>query len=262
MPTAGTTGVGDLVRAWRTRRRRSQMDLALEVGVSPRHLSFVETGRSRPSAELVLALADRLEVPLREQNTLLLAAGFAPRHRETPLDAPAMDRVRASLQRLLDAHDPYPGLVLDRAWNVVVANAAAGALVALIPEHLVGPPLNVFRVTLHPEGLAARTTNFGEWATVMLAQLRRLVAVTADPALAALEAEVTAYPNVAQLPGHVDEVPLLVPCRLDVGGATLSLFTTLTTFGTAQDITLEELTVELFYPADEETEAALLSQRG
>src|SRR6476620_7180066 len=120
---------GPLVRDWRVRRRRSQMDLAFDVGVSPRHLSFVETGRSRPSPELVLALADRLDVPLRESNALLLAAGYAPRYPETSLDAPAMARVHAALQRLLDTHDPYPGGVIDRGWNVVLSNRAAGALV-------------------------------------------------------------------------------------------------------------------------------------
>jgi transcriptional regulator with XRE-family HTH domain len=263
MPNAA---VGELVREWRTRRRRSQMDLALDVGVSARHLSFVETGRSKPSAELVLALAEHLDVPRRERNTLLLAAGFAPRHAETPLDAPEMARVRATLQRLLDAHDPYPGVVLDRLWNVVAANRAAAALVDPVPAALAGPPVNVFRISLHPDGLAARTSNFAEWATVMLSQLHRVARRTADAALIGLEAEVTAYPNVQALmtrPGwtwteDVDR-QLLVPCDLEIGGVTLSLFTTLTTFGTAQDITLEELTVELFYPADELTERALLS---
>ena len=152
-----TRTVGPLVRDWRTRRRRSQMDLALEVGVSPRHLSFVETGRSRPSPELLLAVADRLEVPLRERNALLLAAGYAPRYPQTSLDDGSMARVRATLQRLLAAHDPYPGVVIDRAWNVVMVNSAAGLLVRDLPPTLLGPPLNVFRVCLHPDGLAART---------------------------------------------------------------------------------------------------------
>ena len=146
MPTAA---VGDLLRDWRHRRHRSQMDLALDAGVSPRHLSFVETGRSRPSPEVVLALARHLEVPLREQNTLLLAAGYAPRFHETSLDDDAMARVRASLQRMLDAHDPYPGVVIDRQWNVALANAAELQLTAGVPDHLLGPELNVFRSSLH-----------------------------------------------------------------------------------------------------------------
>lgn len=256
------TAVGPLVREWRTRRRRSQMDLALDVGVSPRHLSFVETGRSRPSPELVLALADRLEVPLRESNALLLAAGYAPRYPETSLDAPTMARVRTALERLLDAHDPYPGVVIDRAWNVVLTNRAAGTLVGSVPEHLLGPPLNVFRVCLHPEGLAASTRNFDEWGSYLLHQLRRLVALTADPDLALLEHEVRGYRNVVSLREDSrwsgwEDPALLVPLRLDSGGVELSMFTTLTTFGTPQDITLAEVAVELFFPADDITERVL-----
>jgi transcriptional regulator with XRE-family HTH domain len=253
--------VGELLREWRARRRRSQLDVALDVGVSSRHLSFVETGRAKPSPELVLALASRLDVPLRERNTLLIAAGYAPRFGQTPLDDRSMARVRAALDQMLDAHDPYPGLVLDRYWNVVAANAAAAALTASIPEALLGPPLNVFRASLHPDGLASSTLNFADWASYLVATLRRLVARTADPVLDALLAEVMGYPNVAELvstPGWApDEAPLLVPCRLLLGGAELSLFTTLTTFGTPGDITLDEVAVELFYPADDATDRAL-----
>jgi transcriptional regulator with XRE-family HTH domain len=237
------------------------MDLALEVGVSPRHLSFVETGRSKPSPELVLAIADRLEVPLRERNTLLLAAGYAPRYSERSLDDPAMRRVRTSLQRMLDAHDPYPGVVIDRQWNVVLANGAALALTAGLPPHLLGPPLNVYRICLHPEGLAARTRNFSEWAEYLVHQLRRSIVVSGDPELAQLYDEVRAYENVAALahePGPTwDEPPLLVPIRLAVGERELSLFTTLTTFGTPRDVTLDELAVELFFPADDHSDAML-----
>jgi transcriptional regulator with XRE-family HTH domain len=255
-------GVGTLVREWRGRRHRSQMDLAYEVGVSPRHLSFVETGRSRPSPELVLTLAAHLEVPLRERNTLLLAAGYAPRFQEADLDAPESARIRTSLQRLLDTHDPYPGVVLDRQWNVVLANAAAQSLVVVLPAFLTGPPMNMFRASLHPDGLAAHTRNFPAWGTYLLTQLHRLVVMTADRALAALETEVTQYPNVVELMGGEtrstwEETPLLIPCELDIGGVELSLFSTLTTFGTPRDVTLEELVVELFFPADDATEAAL-----
>ena len=238
------------------------MDLAYDVGVSPRHLSFVETGRSRPSPELLLALAERLEVPLRDQNVLLLAAGYAPRYGETGLDAAAMSRARAALARMLDAHDPYPGVVVDRLWNVVLTNRAAGLLMVGLPDEVLGPPVNVFRVCLHPDGLAARTRNFDEWAAYLLGQLHRTATLTADPELRALADEVDAYPNVIELddwrrrPGS-DEPALLIPLRLDVGGAELSLFTTLTTFGTPQDITLAELAVELFYPADDASEAIL-----
>src|SRR5918911_3433837 len=150
--TPATHGVGPLLRDWRHRRRRSQLDLALDVGVSPRHLSFVETGRSKPSPELLLALAELLEVPLRERNAFLLAAGYAPRYPQTPLEDPAMARVRTAVQRLLDSHDPYPGVAVDRLWNVVLANQAARRLVTHLPAALTGPPLNVFRACLHPDG--------------------------------------------------------------------------------------------------------------
>jgi transcriptional regulator with XRE-family HTH domain len=254
--------VGELMRDWRTRRRRSQMDLALDVGVSTRHLSFVETGRSRPSPELVLAVAEHLEVPLRERNTMLLAAGYAPRYSQLPLDDPSMRHVRASLQRMLDAHDPYPGVVIDRQWNVVQSNTAASALTLGVAAELLGPPLNVYRVCLHPDGLAARTLNLPEWATYLLQQLRRTIVLTGDPELEALEREVHAYPGIAHLAAAApeavwDDPPLLVPVRLAAGDTELSLFTTLTTFGTPRDVTLDELAVELFFPADERTDAAL-----
>lgn len=249
------------MRDWRTRRRRSQMDLALEVGVSARHLSFVETGRSKPSPELVLAIADRLDVPLRERNTFLLAAGYAPRYSERSIDDPSMRRVRGSLQQMLDAHDPYPGVVIDRQWNVVLANAAAGALTATLPPHLLGPPLNVYRICLHPEGLAARTLNFPEWADYLVRQLRRSIVLTGDAELERLYREVRSYENVAalaELPGPTwDEPPLLVPFRIALGNHEVSMFTTLTTFGTPRDVTLDELAVELFFPADDQSDAIL-----
>lgn len=253
---------GPLVRDWRTRRRRSQLDLALEVGVSTRHLSFVETGRARPSPELLLAVAEHLDVPLRERNAMFLAAGYAPRYPQSSLDDPSMARARAAVQRLLDAHDPYPGVVVDRAWNIVLANSAAGLLVEGADPALLGPPMNVFRLCLHPSGLAGRTRNFAEWATYLLGELHRAAAVTADPSLAALVDEVAAYPGVRALGGwrsvSVAAVPaLLVPIEVD----DLSMFTTITTFGTPQDVTLSELAVELFYPADDETEQALRALR-
>jgi transcriptional regulator with XRE-family HTH domain len=253
---------GPLVREWRDRRRRSQMDLALDVGVSPRHLSFVETGRSRPSPELILAIADRLEVPLRERNTMLLAAGYAPRYTHRSLTDPSMRHVHDSLQRMLDLHDPYPGVVIDRQWNVVLANRAASALTIGIPQHVLGPPLNVYRVSLHPEGLGGRALNFAEWATYLLQQLRRSIALSGDAGLGAIWDEVTTYPAVAELiaakvPVVWDEPPLLVPFRIKAGDHELSMFTTLTTFGTPRDVTLDELAVELFFPADDETEKVL-----
>lgn len=254
--------VGPLVKDWRLRRRRSQMDLALDAGMSPRHLSFVETGRSKPSPELLLVLADRLDIPLRERNQMLVAAGYAPRYPQTPLDDGAMTRAREAVQRMLDHHDPYPGVAVDRLWNVVLANTAASRLASLLPPELAGPPMNVFRACLHPDGLAPMTRNFPEWAGYLLGELRHLSARTGDPQVGSLVEEVSEYPTVATLGDWrqrpaPDEPMLLVPWELELGGQQLSFFTTITSFGTPSDITLAELAVELFYPADDATEAAL-----
>jgi transcriptional regulator with XRE-family HTH domain len=254
--------IGALLKQWRSRRRLSQLDLALDVGVSPRHLSFVETGRSRPSPELLTSLATRLEVPLRERNRLLLAAGYAPRYAERKLDAEAMEQVRSALQRLIGAHDPYPGVVLDRQWNVLLANRAAQALTAGLPPHLQAPQINVIRAGLHPDGFAKVTVNFDDWGGHLIDVLQREASKTADPELVALEREVNAYPNVRALRERRDAsfepVPrLLVPfiCELPIGR--MSLFTTRTFFGSPLDVTLEELCIELFYPADVASEAML-----
>lgn len=256
--------VGALIREWRTRRRRSQLDLALDVGVSTRHLSFVETGRSRPSPELVLALAHHLEVPLRERNTLLLAAGYAPRFSQRTLDEATMAPMRAAIGRLLDAHHPYPGLLIDRQWNVLLANDAAASLTAGLPDELLGPSLNVYRLTLHPDGLSGRILNFPDLAGSMVQHLRHSATVTGDPAVEALLQEVLGYPNVAHIRPLLDlagssDPPLLVPFRVATPAGELSLFTTLTTFGTPLDVTLEELVVELFYPADDASAELLRS---
>jgi len=253
---------GDLLRDWRSRRRLSQLDLALDAGVSARHLSFIETGRSRPSPQLLAALAERLQMPLRERNRLLLAAGYAPRYAEGRLDAAAMDQVRGALQRLIAAHDPYPGVVLDRAWNVLLANRAALALAALLPAHLQGPPLNVIRAGLHPQGFAEVTVNFDDWGGHLIDVLEREAAQTADPALLALEREVNDYPNVQAMRARRDPtvlpVPrLLVPFIVELPVGRVSLFTTRTFFGSPLDVTLEELCIELFYPADLASESLL-----
>jgi transcriptional regulator with XRE-family HTH domain len=249
--TMARTPVGELLRTWRTYRHRSQLDLALDVGVSPRHLSFVETGRSRPSAELLLALADGLDVPLRERNTLLLAAGYAPRYSETALDDPAIAPAVDAVRRLLDAHDPLPGIAVDRMWDIVLANTAAQSMLAGIPERVASPVPNLYRIALHPDGLAAVTVNFEQWGPSLVHQLRRSVARTNDPALESLLDEVRSYPNVAAVLGErpPDATELLVPLVLDVGGTRLAYFTVIATFGTPRDVTLDELAVELFYPA-------------
>lgn len=255
-------GVGQLLRAWRLRRGLSQLDLSLDVGVSARHLSFIETGRSRPSAAMLLALAHRLDVPLRERNRWLIAAGHAPRFAERSIDARAMDQVRAALQRLLEAHDPFPGVVLDRHWNVVMANRGAGLLIDRLPAFLRQPPINLFRASLHPQGMAASTANFDEWGKYLLGALRRAAAGSTDPELIALEREVLAYPNVEPLERANEllvgqDPPLLIPCVLTLPIGRVSLFSTLTAFGTPRDVTLAELCVELFYPNDAGSEALL-----
>jgi transcriptional regulator with XRE-family HTH domain len=256
-----TTAPGGRLRAWRTRRRLSQMEVALTAGVSPRHLSFIETGRARASADVLVALAEVLQMPLRERNALLLAAGFAPRYPQTPLDAPGLAAMRSAIARVLDAHDPYPGVALDRHWNIVLANAAAQRMLGVLPPLLAQQqPLNIMRIGLHPEGMAAHTANFDEWGAYMLRELQRLAEASFDPALQALLDEVQSWPNVAALqarpaPAPADE--LIVQCVLMHGTQKLSMFTTLATFGSPSDITLAELTVELFYPADASTDAAL-----
>jgi len=255
----GGGGVGTLLRAWRGRRRRSQLDLALAAGLSTRHLSFLETGRSRPSREMVIRLANELEVPLRERNQLLLAAGYAPVYRQTPVDAPGMQVVRAALDRLLAGHEPYPAIIVDGGWNLVAANRSVAVLTEGVSPALLEPPVNVLRLTLHPEGMAPRVANLGELRALLLSGLRRQAAITGDPALGALHEELSSYPCDDPAPatpaGVAAEVAL--PLRLRTAGGELALLTTIATFGTAVDITLAELAVELFLPADEATADAL-----
>jgi transcriptional regulator with XRE-family HTH domain len=259
---AATSGFGTVLRDWRQRRQASQLDLALLAGVSARHVSFIETGRARPSPALIDALAEQLDIPLRERNRLFVAAGFAPRYTEHALSDDQMAGVRSALARLLAAHDPYPGIVVDRQWNVVMNNRGGDLLKGLLPDGLKAGGINAIRASLHPDGLARFTVNFDEWSAIVLDILARSVASSGDAALRALEAEVTAYPNVRaalqRRPLPASAVPaLLVPCVLALPGGTLSLFITLTSFGTPRDVTLDELCVELFYPADAASEAAL-----
>jgi transcriptional regulator with XRE-family HTH domain len=254
--------IGSLIKEWRQQRRLSQMDLALDVGISPRHLSFVETGRARPGAEVLLALAQRLDVPLRARNTWLLAAGYAPRYSEQAWTSDTMAQIHAALDKLLRAHDPYPGVVLDGHWNVVLANAAAQRLIGLLPSALREPRVNMFRASLHPQGFAALTQNFPEWGSYLVQALQKQVLASRDDTVTALAQEVLQYPNVAALRPLPLEAPgampsLLIPCVLELGGQRFSLFTTLTSFGTPRDITLAELSIELFYPSDPETDTLL-----
>jgi transcriptional regulator with XRE-family HTH domain len=256
--------IGTLIREWRLLRKRSQMDLALDTSISTRHLSFVETGRSKPSVEVLLAIAEHLDVPLRTRNAWLLAAGFAPRFSEQGLGSTRMAQVKKAVQRLLDTHHPYPGVALDGQWNVVLHNQAAGKMISVLPEFLRLPQINIFRASLHPEGFAAHTRNFEEWGTYLLQLLQRLKLTTRDQGISALTQEVLEYPNVKVIREYAarplsPESSLLVPCVMELHGQELSLFTTLTIFGSPRDITLNELSIELFYPSDSKTEQFLKS---
>jgi transcriptional regulator with XRE-family HTH domain len=245
--------VGPLLRGWRERRRRSQLDLALDTGISARHLSFVETGRSRPSAGLVLRLAEQLDVPLRERNVLLLAAGFAPAYEERPLDAPEMQGVRDAIRLVLEGHEPYPAAVVDRGWNLVAANAGISLLAAGAAGRLLEHPVNVVRLSLHPDGVAPRIVNLAEWRAHLLDRLERQLALTGEPSLRELLDEVRAYPAPPAAGGSND---IVVPLHVHTAAGELRLMSTVTTFGTAVDITVAELAIESFFPADEATAAA------
>lgn len=253
--------VGPLLRDWRQRRHMSQLDLALEADVSARHLSFIETGRARPSAEMVLHLADRLDVPLRDRNHLLLAAGYAPAYGQRGLEEPEMGPIRDALDRVLAAHEPYPAVVVDRHWGMVAGNRTVALLTDGVAEHLLEPPVNVLRLALHPEGLAARIANLGEWRAHLLDRLGRQAVVTGDPALAALHEELAAYPGGE--PAHTVDLAagdIAVPLRLRAGDVELAFISTVTTFGTAVDVTVAELSIESFFPADAKTAAVLRAQ--
>ena len=249
--------IGDLLRDWRQRRHLSQMDLALDAEISTKHLSFVETGRAQPSRDMILRLAERLEVPLRERNTLLVAAGFAPKYGERRLDDPALRAARQAVETILKAHEPWPALALDRHWHMVMANAAVAPLLAGIDQALLTPPVNVLRLSLHPGGLAPRIANLGEWRGHLLARLQRQIEVSGDAVLADLREELRALPAPAGPAPQGDGGAVAVPLRLKVPGGELSFLSTTTVFGTPVDITLSELALETFFPADAATAAAL-----
>lgn len=249
--TSTVASPGELLRGWRTRRRRSQMDLALDVGVSTRHLSFVETGRSRASRELLLDLADHLEVPLRERNALLLAAGYAPVYGESTLDSGDLDAVRDALGHLLAGHEPFPALVIDRSGDVVMSNRAVGPLLGMLDPAWSTPPVNVYRLSLHPGALAPHIRNLAQWANHLVHRLERLTDLTGDPKLAALLAEVRTYVPDAG-PSSRDE-HVVLPLHLAHPNGDLRLYSTITHFGAAWDVTLDELSIETFVPADAAT---------
>lgn len=254
LSATNTNAIGPLLRGWRQRRRLSQLDLALDAEISTRHLSFLETGRARPSREMLLHLAELMHVPLRERNALLVAAGFAPTFSERRLDDPELTQARAALDLLLNAHEPYPALVVDRHWQLQTANAAAQRLLSVVPSAALAAPINVLRLSLDPNGLAPLILNLGEWRQHLLSRLRGQVAASGDAQLADLLQELAAYPP---LPGEqaapVSSTPrsdVLVLFRLALPQGELSMFSTVTVFGTPTDVTLSELALEAFYPAD------------
>jgi transcriptional regulator with XRE-family HTH domain len=260
--TPPTQPVGDLLRAWRERRRLSQLALALDADVSTRHLSFLETGRARPSREMLLRLMERLDVPLRERNRLLLAAGYAPAFPERGLNDPALQPARQAVERVLAAHKPFPAHAVDRHWTLVATNDVAWPLLEGVDPGLLEPPINVLRLSLHPDGLASRIANLGQWRAHILHRVRQQVESSGDPALQALLMELAGYPG----PGdegteaplrELYETGVVVPLRLCSTWGMLALFSTITIFGTPVDVTLSELAIEAFFPADEATAETL-----
>ena len=259
MPS-GQASFGEQLRGWRRMRRMSQLDLALDTEISSRHLSFVETGRSRPSRDMVLRLARTLDLPLRAQNSLLVAAGLAPRFPERNLDDPELAPARRAIERVLKGHEPFPALAIDRRWNMVAANAAVAPMMGDIAPSLLEPPVNVLRLSLHPEGLAQNIVNLGEWKAHLIHRLRDQHAASGDAELLILIAELEAFPAPSGEAAPTDYGGVLVPLVLDLGGRRLTFLSTTTVFGTPVEVTLSEIAIEAFFPADAETAAALSAQ--
>lgn len=267
MPPGARAPFGEHLRHWRQHRRLSQQGLALEAEISTRHLSYVETGRAQPSREMVLRLAERLSVPLRERNALLVAAGFAPMYQARPLDHPDLAAARQAVELVLKGHEPSPALAVDRHWNLVAANAVVPLLLDGVAPWLLEPPVNVLRLSLHPEGLGPRLANAGQWRAHLLHRLQQQIAATADGELQALHDEIAAYPFAGlEGPAHGAAATsaaspvashIAVPFELHTDLGTLSFISTITIFGTPVDVTLQELAVESFFPANAETQKAL-----
>ena len=245
--------VGAQLRQWRQRRRFSQLDLAIQTDISARHLSFVETGRARPSSEMILRLSDQLEVPLRDRNRLLLAGGFAPIYSEKTLDEPEMASVREAIRQVLDGHGKFPAVAVDQHWNLLDANAAIGMFTAGVDPLLLQPPANVLRLSLHPGAMAPRIVNLGQWRAHLLHRLRRQISATADPVLVDLLAELRDYPCDQPEPEVDAPGQVVVPLQIRVGGRVLSFVSITAVFGTPLDVALAELAIESFYPADPAT---------
>jgi transcriptional regulator with XRE-family HTH domain len=247
---------GDLLRQWRQRRRLSQLDLAVEAGVSSRHLSFVETGRSRPTSDMILRLAEHLDVPLRDRNALLLAGGYAPAYPEHSLAEPELQAVRHALKRVLDGHQPYPAVLVNRWWELVDANAGIALFTRDVSPELLQPPANVLRLSLHPDGMAPHIANLPEWRAHLLARVHHQAAAAGDPRLAELHDELAAYPGGRSQPPPA-RADVVVPLRYRADGRELSFLSITAMVGTPMDVTVSELAIESFYPADAPTAAAL-----
>jgi transcriptional regulator with XRE-family HTH domain len=257
--------LGDHLRAWRKVKRMSQLDLALEAEISARHLSFIETGRSRASREMVLRLAEQLEAPPRQANAMLVAAGYAPVFSEHALTDPALGEARKMIELILESQKPYPAFALDRGWNIVASNSALPELFEGVSEALMTRPVNAMRISLHPDGLAPRIVNLAEWREHLLSRLRRQVAMTADPVVSDLLDEITAYPmpkGSARPTPTIDHGAVAVPLRIQTRLGVLSFLSTTTVFGTPLDVTLSELALELFFAADVVTDMAVRRSSG
>ena len=257
-----TSQVGSLLRSWRERRRLTQLDLALQADVSTRHLSYVENGRARPTSSMILHLSDQLDIPLRERNTLLLAGGYAPAFPEHQLNAPPLSVVNEAINAVLEGHLPFPAVVVDRHWELVAGNAAIALLTAGAAAHLQEPPVNVLRLSLHPEGMAPRIANLSQWRRHLLARLAHQVQATGDPVLENLHRELLSYPGGPLRRDTADEAggtasAIVVPLRYRTPAGELSFFSTTTVFGTPLDVTVSELAIEAFYPADAQTADSL-----
>ncbi|HVL57106.1 MAG TPA: helix-turn-helix transcriptional regulator [Burkholderiaceae bacterium] len=256
--------VGELLRDWRQRRRLSQLELAELADVSPRHVSFVETGRSVPSRELLIRIATRLDVPLRERNALMIAAGYAPIYPQRPLSDRALAMARDAVRLVLNGHEPYPALAVDRHWTMVDANAPVARLVSDADPQLLAPPVNVLRLSLHPRGLAPRIANLAQWRAHLLERLQAQIAATGDATLIGLLRELRDYPAPALRPGELPAQAgaIVVPLQLDTGAGVLSMISTTTVFGSPVDVTLSELAIEAFFPSDAASAELLRSLAG
>jgi transcriptional regulator with XRE-family HTH domain len=251
---------GDYLRHWRQHRRLSQLDLAQEAEISTRHLSFVETGRSVPSREMVLRLAERLDVPLRERNALLVAAGYAPMYRERQLDDPAFAPARQAVELILKSHEPYPAFAVDRHWNLVAANTMLPLMLAGADPSLLQGQVNVLRLSLHPQGVAPRIANLAQWRNHIFERLRQQIQATGDNVLASLLEELRAYPvpdDAADLHMDGEHLGVVMPFKYRTDHGVLNFISTTTIFGTPVDVTLQELAMETFFPADAATAQAL-----